>query len=85
MTPEQGKMARAGIGLGVRELASAAGITPETVVLLEKSETLRLRTLEAIRAALESAGAVFIPAGSYQGDAGPGVRLRTDNDKGSTP
>lgn len=71
MTPEQCKMGRAGVGLGVRELAAAAGVTPETVVRLEKGENLRPRTLAAIRAALESAGVEFIP----ENGGGPGVRL----------
>ena len=65
-------MARAGLGLGVRELASAAVVTPETVVRLEKGNTLRPRTLAAIRSALESAGVEFIA----ENGGGPGVRLR---------
>ena len=65
-------MARAGVGLGVRELAAAAGVTPETVVRLEKGENLRPRTLAAIRTALEAAGVEFIP----ENGGGPGVRLR---------
>jgi DNA-binding XRE family transcriptional regulator len=68
-------MARAGLGLGVRELASLAEVTPETVVRLEKGETLRPRTLSAIRTALEAAGVEFIP----ENGGGPGVRLRKDH------
>ena len=74
MTPEQCKMARAGVGLGIRELALAAGVTPETIVRLEKGETLRPRTLSAVRTALEAAGVIFID----QNGEGPGVRLRKD-------
>lgn len=65
-------MARAGTGLGVRELAAAAGVTPETVVRLERGENLRPRTLAAIRAALEAAGVEFIA----ENGGGAGVRLR---------
>ncbi|WP_048846887.1 helix-turn-helix domain-containing protein [Tanticharoenia sakaeratensis] len=64
-------MARAALELGVRELASAAGVSPETIVRLEKGETLRPRTLSAIRTALEGAGIVFVPANG----GGAGVRL----------
>ena len=70
MEAVQSKMARAALGLGVRELASAAGVSPDTIVRLEKGETLQPRTLAAIRAALEAAGVEFT-----DGDA-PGVRLR---------
>jgi len=72
MTPEQCKMARAGVGLGVRELAAAAGVTPETVVRMEKGENLRPRTRDAIRSVLEKAGVEFIP----ENGGGPGVRLK---------
>lgn len=65
-------MARAALGLGVRELAQAAEVSPETVVRLEQGETLRPRTLAAIRAALEAAGVEFIA----ENGGGAGVRLR---------
>ncbi len=69
MLAVQCKMARAALSLGVRGLAQAASVSPETVVRLERGETLRPRTVEAIRAALEAAGIEFT-----NGDA-PGVRL----------
>lgn len=69
MLAVQCKMARAALSLGVRELAQAAEVSPETVVRLERGETLRPRTIGAIRAALEAAGIEFT-----NGDA-PGVRL----------
>jgi len=68
----QSKMARAALGLGVRELAAAAGVSADTIVRLEKGETLQPRTLAAIRAALEAAGVEFIA----ENGGGPGVRLR---------
>lgn len=72
MTPEQCKMARAGIGLGVRELAALAGVAPGTITRLERGESIYARTLAAIQAALEAAGVEFIP----ENGGGVGVRLR---------
>ncbi len=69
MTPEQCKMARAGLGLGVRELADTAKVSTNTITRFERGEPLKERTLDAIRAALESAGVEFTNADQ------PGVRL----------
>ena len=71
ITPEQCRMARAGLGLGVRDLAAAAGVSTNTIVRHERGEPLYLRTLEAIRATLEAAGAQFID----ENGGGAGVRL----------
>jgi transcriptional regulator with XRE-family HTH domain len=65
-------MARAALGLGVRELAERAKVSPDTVARLERGDELRERTVDAIRAALESAGVEFIA----ENGGGPGVRLR---------
>jgi hypothetical protein len=65
-------MARAAVGLGVRELAAAAKVSTDTVARLERAENLGERTLAAIRAALEAAGVEFID----ENGGGPGVRLR---------
>ena len=72
MTPAQCKMARAGLGMGVRDLASAAKVSTNTVTRFEAGEELRERTIEALEAALEAAGVIFV---AENGD-GPGVRLR---------
>jgi transcriptional regulator with XRE-family HTH domain len=72
LTAAQSRMARAALGLGVRDLAKAAGVSPDTVARLERGEELRPATVAAIRAALEAAGAVFIP----ENGGGAGVRLR---------
>ncbi len=72
MLPVQSRMARAALGMGVRDLASAAKVSPDTVARLERGESLYPRTVEAIRAALESAGVEFIE----ENGGGPGVRLR---------
>ncbi len=71
MIAVQCKMARVAVGLGVRELASAAGVSTDTVARLERGEVLRPTTLAIIQAALEAAGVVFID----QNGGGPGVRL----------
>ena len=68
----QSKMARAALGWGVRDLAAAAKVSPDTIARLERGETLYPRTVEAIRAALETAGVEFIP----ENGGGAGVRLR---------
>jgi transcriptional regulator with XRE-family HTH domain len=58
--------------MGIRELAAAAGVSPDTIARLERGESLYPRTVQAIRAALESAGVEFI----QENGGGPGVRLR---------
>ena len=72
LQPVQCKMARAALGLGVRELAVAASVSPETIVRFEGGESLRARTVAAIRAALEAAGVEFIA----ENGGGAGVRLK---------
>lgn len=54
--------------LGVRELAEAAKVSTNTITRFEKGDDLKERTVDAIRAALESAGIEFIN--------GTGVKLR---------
>jgi DNA-binding XRE family transcriptional regulator len=66
----QSKMARAALGLGVRDLAELAKVSPDTIARLEHGEILRERTIDAIRAAFEAAGVEFT-----NGEQ-PGVRLR---------
>src|SRR3712207_6571695 len=72
MQPVQCRMARAALGWGVRDLASAAQVSPDTIARLERSETLYPRTFVAIRGAMENAGVVFLG----KNGGGPGVRLR---------
>lgn len=72
MTPVQCRMARAGLGLGVRDLAERAKVSTNTITRLERGEDLHPRTLEAICAALEAAGVEFIA----ENGGGAGVRLR---------
>ena len=72
MNATQCKMARAATGLGVRDLAKIASVSPDTVARLERGETIREKTAAAIRTALEQAGVVFLP----ENGNGPGVALR---------
>lgn len=68
------RMARAALHIGVRELAVMSGVTANTISRIEQGFPARDGTLEAIRAALESAGVLFID----ENGEGPGVRLRKD-------
>jgi transcriptional regulator with XRE-family HTH domain len=70
----QCKMARTATGLGVRELATAAGVSPNTVARLERGEELKPATVETIRAALIAHGATFL---DDDGQSGPGVRYKS--------
>ena len=72
MSAVQCKMARAATGLGVRELAALAGVSPNTVARLERGEELKSATVDAIRTALEQAGVEFIA----ENGGGVGVRLK---------
>lgn len=65
-------MARAGLGLGVREVAAAAKVSTNTLTRFEAGEELRPRTVEAIRQTLENAGVEFLP----EDGGGAGVRLK---------
>ncbi|MGI4797491.1 MAG: hypothetical protein ACRYG8_26280 [Janthinobacterium lividum] len=65
-------MARAALQLGVREVASLAQVSPNTIARLERGEGLLPRTVGIIRTALEAAGVEFIE----ENGGGPGVRLR---------
>src|SRR6202035_3227262 len=67
--PVQCRMARAALGLGVRELAAAAKVSIDTVARFERGDALKERTIDALQRALEAAGVEFT-----NGDQ-PGVRL----------
>ena len=74
MLAVQSKMARAALGLGVRELAELAKVSPDTIARLERGEELKERTVDAVRSALEAAGVIFVD----ENGQGPGVRLRKE-------
>ena len=72
LLPVQCRMARAALGLGVRELAAAAKVSIDTVARFERGAELKERTIEALQRALEAAGVEFI----RENGGGPGVRLK---------
>jgi transcriptional regulator with XRE-family HTH domain len=65
-------MARAALGMGVRDLAKAAKVSIDTVARFERGDELKERTIDALQSALEAAGVEFI----NENGGGPGVRLR---------
>ncbi len=72
MNAAQCKMARAALGLGVRDLAALADVAQATVSRLERGEELKPSTVLTIRSALETAGVEFIE----ENGGGAGVRLK---------
>ena len=72
MLAVQCKMARTALGLGVRDLAAAAGVSPDTVARFERGDELKERTVAALQTVLEAAGVIFIE----ENGEGPGVRLK---------
>jgi transcriptional regulator with XRE-family HTH domain len=69
LLPVQCRMARAALGLGVRELAAAAKVSIDTVARFERGDELKERTIDALQHALEAAGVEFTNGNQ------PGVRL----------
>ena len=72
ITPDQCRMARSALRLGVRDLAKLAHVAVNTVTRLESGEGLHTRSVESIERALERAGVMFLPADDR---GGAGVRL----------
>lgn len=68
----QVKMARVALALGVRELATIAGVSASTVARLEGGFIMRNTTKQVIRSVLERRGIEFID----ENGGGPGVRLK---------
>jgi transcriptional regulator with XRE-family HTH domain len=72
-------MARAALGMGVRELAAVAKVSVDTVARFERGEELKERTIDALQRALEAAGINLID----ENGGGPGVRLKKKRQKKS--
>ena len=78
LSPAQCLGARAMIGLSRADLAALAKVAVSTLADFEAGKrTQHTRTVEALRVALEAAGAVFLALGE-QVDGGPGVRLKVE-------
>lgn len=66
-------MARAALGLSVRELAQRAQVAESTILRFETNKGgMQTGTLERLQSALEEGGVIFV---SRDGNGGPGVRL----------
>lgn len=79
MTPEQVRMARAALRIGVRDLAELAGISYVTLSRFETEKSgLQHSSAEAIRKALEAKGVQFLQDGTVA--AGIGVALRNSGE-----
>ena len=77
LTSEQIRAARAMLRIEQTDLASLAGVSLETIKRIERKPgriSALAATLDAIRAALEAAGVIFVE----ENGEGPGVRLRKD-------
>ncbi|MBF0375065.1 MAG: helix-turn-helix domain-containing protein [Alphaproteobacteria bacterium] len=73
----QSRAGRALLGWSQTALAEAAGVNKRTVMDFESgAREPHLGTLSLVRSALEGAGVEFIGGGAYQGEGGPGVRLK---------
>jgi transcriptional regulator with XRE-family HTH domain len=70
-------MARAALGMGVRDLAAAAKVSVDTVARFERGEDLKERTIDALQHALETAGINLID----ENGGGSGVRLKKKRHK----
>ncbi|MGD0562513.1 MAG: transcriptional regulator [Roseiarcus sp.] len=71
MTPEQCKMARAGLFIGVRELAESARVSIGTVTRFESGQGVPDLTVSLMQKVLERAGVEFVSEG---GDIGVWLR-----------
>ena len=73
MTPAQCRAARAMVQMSQDDLARSAGVAPQTLIAFELGQRKPYEsTLGKLRAALESAGVVFLA----ENGGGPGVRLK---------
>ena len=76
ITSDQCRAARILAGLSAAELAEQAGVGIATIKRFESGQPVQPATVEAIVAALTSAGIAFIAAGGRSLHGGEGVRLK---------
>ena len=81
MNPDQARAARAVLKVGVREVAEATGVTPNTVSRIEnpKEDTKRgpqPTTISAIKHWYEEKGIQFLESGDTAN--GPGIALKAN-------
>lgn len=78
MTPEQLRMARGALRIGVRDLAEMAGISFTTINRFETEKGgLQHASAEAIRKALEAEGIQFLENGQVAGGSGVALKGKT--------
>lgn len=74
ISPAQIRMARAALGISVRELAERSQVADSTIHRFESNKGgMQTGTLDRIQAALEAEGVMFLAADA---GGGPGVRLK---------
>ncbi len=77
MNATQLKMARVGLGWGVRDLAEKAGVTANTVTRIENGSDAKTSTINLLQTALERGEEVEPGKWCYaEFIAGDGVRIR---------
>jgi DNA-binding XRE family transcriptional regulator len=69
MLAMQCRMARAALGITVREAADLAGVSHDTIVRIEGGQELKESTVQKVRKAFEAKGIVFTNGGE------PGVKI----------
>jgi transcriptional regulator with XRE-family HTH domain len=67
MTPEQCRMARAGLSMSARELADAARVSVSTITRFEAGQTVPGMTVGLFQKALERQGVDFVANGPAVG------------------
>jgi hypothetical protein len=73
LTPEQVRAARVVLGIGGRDLAAQAEVTPFTITRFETGKgRMHPNNLAKVQAILEAAGVTFLP----DHGEGPGIRWR---------
>jgi len=81
MNPQQCRMARAALDLGVRDLAKIADVAPNTIARLERGEGMHARTTAHVQGALEARGVIFIDSNSMSAWGGAGIRIGNSVEK----
>ncbi len=66
VTPEQWRMARAAIKIGMRELAKLSGTSTNSLVNMEKGRRVSYCLTNPVRAALEARGIEFLDNNGVQ-------------------
>jgi transcriptional regulator with XRE-family HTH domain len=67
MTPEQCRMARAGLSISTRELADAARVSVSTITRFEAGQSIPSMTVGLFQKALERQGVDFVSNGPAVG------------------